>query len=167
MHLVYPPPPPPPTEQRLRDRKTEHFKGLNWEGGGAVGVTCPLSVNIFDICRLSVNLSCWLTKQVNYSYSLFNSHSWNSIRVKNLLHSSSIHHLIAVEPQWSLACLSYTIVYFTFVWKFVFIPMIMASHMTPLLTFCEFGSGWGDQSEHESNHERISGRAKIIWIGFQ
>ena len=25
--------------------------------------------------------------------------------------------------------------------EFVFIPMIMASHMTPLRTFCEFGSG--------------------------
>ena len=60
-----------------------------------------------------------------------------------------------------LICLSYAIVYFTFVCKgrtkiinlsiliFFFIRMTMTFSMTPLLTFCEFGGGLEDQSEHK------------------
>jgi len=62
-----------------------------------ISLLCWMSVKIFDICRLSVNLGWSLTKQVNYTYSLFNSHSLNSIQGKKLLHLSSIHHLIAMD----------------------------------------------------------------------
>ena len=40
---------------KLKDSRILLFEGLN--GGGGGGSTCRLSVKIFDLCQLSVNLS--------------------------------------------------------------------------------------------------------------
>ena len=49
-------------------------------GGRGGGSACRLSVKIFDLCQFSLNLSLCGKKQVNYSYSLCNSHNLNCMQ---------------------------------------------------------------------------------------
>lgn len=79
--------------------------------------TYRLSIIIFGLCRLSVNLGKSLTKRVNHLYSFFNSHSLNSKQVQNFFIHRQFIFLIAMELHFKSGLFSYAIVCFNFVSK--------------------------------------------------
>ena len=66
---------------------------------------------------------------------------WTSIKSHLFKLRDRLLHFCLQRPNWKSSIFLY--------WFFFFIPMTMTFSMTPLLTFCEFGGGLEDQSEHK------------------